>query len=505
MIPRRGFLGGLSAFAALGIRMDDAFAVSSSEIDGFGALRLSFGAFSDLHVASPAELPKVEKALRYFDSRNADAVLCSGDIADFGLAQQLKLVGELWKKVFPDGRGSDGRPVVNLMHYGDHDLSVSYANHPMAKKQWPDDVARRAGLIYTGDRGAIWKDAFGQDEPWAALVLKTVKGYPFVLSHFTRGEPGNRTGDNVPGLEEFLRQKAGEFDPKKPLFYSQHRIPRLTAGGKEVYGQDDGTVGRILSQYPNAVAFCGHCHLCAANERAIWQGAFTCIQVPGHRYCCSEEIGVENGYASADKWQKGPVKTMRACPGNSAGQLLFCRVYDRALVIERLEVSGKSVNHMGDDWVVPFSSFDLPAAKRPFNHDRRAQTLPPSVFPGNAKVTVDCVKDKDRANVLCEFFRVSFRAAAKCGDNPRGHKYAVLMQTRKDGAVCDAMTRLVYPNLYYYGDAADRRDVSAYFRRSEVEDGLEHRFLATPLNGMGRAGGTIVSEWGRFNWKKESK
>lgn len=491
-ITRRGFLGSALAVSATG-----AFAMPPGEAAsrlGLGEVRLRFGVLSDIHVTSPKQLPKIERALRRFDDWKADAVLCCGDIADFGLKQQLNLMGGLWKKVFPGGKGADGREVVNLFHYGDHDMAVNYADNHPAPELWPDAAERQAGLIFNGDRGQIWKDAFGAEEPWAPIVLRKVKGYPFVLSHFTRGEEGNRYGNNVPGLDTFMADHARDFDPKKPLFYSQHRIPRDTACGREVYGQDDGTVGGTLSRFPNAIAFCGHCHMNAANERSIWQGGFTCIQVPGHRYCTTES-GRENGYAQADKRRTGPAQTMRGVPCHSAGQALFCRVYDTALVVERVEISGKAVNHMGDDWVVPFASFTLPAAERPFAHGRRFREMPVPVFGSGAAVKAEIVKGTDRKGNEDEFVELTFPAAAKCAGHPRANDYDVALEAKENDGVREVLRKRFYPNLYHYGDASDSKEIVGRIRRSDVPKTGQHRFVVRPVNGMGRMGEAIATDW----------
>ena len=285
MTGRRSFLCGAmaaSAFAAKGVR---------AETDGIGDERLRLGVLSDIHITDRKQQPYFEQALRQLDAWKVDAVLACGDLADYGLKQQLELLAETWFKVFPGGKGSDGRTVVNLMHYGDHDMSVSYIDRDDAKALVPDDALRHASTIFKGDRKAIWEDCF--KEPWHPIEVKTVKGFPFVLYHFSRGTPDNPSGQNVPGLKEVLEKL--KYDPRKPLFFSQHRVPKCTAGGPYLYGQDGGDTTQLFAKYPNLVAFCGHAHLCASTEMSIWQGAFTCIQVPSLRYCCTLG-GRENAY-----------------------------------------------------------------------------------------------------------------------------------------------------------------------------------------------------------------
>ena len=192
------------------------------------------------------------------------------------------------------------------MHYGDHDMSQAYWDRPEAKEAWPDPEARKRGIIFDGDRKAIWERCF--KEPWAPIQLKTVKGYDFVLSHFTRGEPTNKYGHITPGLEEFFASH--KFDSKKPFFYSQHRVMRGTVLGSNAVNLDEGKSTKLFSKYPNLMAFCGHCHVSASSEKNIWQGAFTCVQVPSLIYCCTMG-GREIGYCRRDRVPPSPPKPVK--------------------------------------------------------------------------------------------------------------------------------------------------------------------------------------------------
>ena len=211
MIGRRVFLGATGAFATVAGRAARG-GVRPPEMQDIGEEKMRFGVLSDIHITTSKQQPYFEKALRQLDAWKVDGVLACGDLADYGLEQQLQLVADSWFKVFPDGKGSDGRTVVNLMHYGDHDMSQSYWDLEEARKAWPSAEARKNGIIFDGDRKAIWERCF--KEPWAPIQIKTVKGFDFILSHFTRGEPTNKYGHNTPGLEEFFA--ARKFDPAKP-------------------------------------------------------------------------------------------------------------------------------------------------------------------------------------------------------------------------------------------------------------------------------------------------
>ena len=104
-----------------------------------GPERMRLGVLSDIHVdvKDGGAMRKFDKALRAFDAWKADGVLACGDLADWGLDIQLEWVAKKWFEVFPDGKRSDGRPIANLMHYGDHDTS-GYLYRDFTKKLYPE-------------------------------------------------------------------------------------------------------------------------------------------------------------------------------------------------------------------------------------------------------------------------------------------------------------------------------------------------------------------------------
>lgn len=69
-----------------------------------------------------------------------------------------------------------------------------------------------------------------------------------------------------------------ELDPSRPFFYCQHDHPRGTCSSPYADDScDDGTSMRVLSGYPNCIAFSGRSHISLLEERTIWQGAFTSV------------------------------------------------------------------------------------------------------------------------------------------------------------------------------------------------------------------------------------
>ena len=478
-INRRNFIGGALAAVSANAR-------AVVDIGSLGKERMRFGVLSDVHVNIAGVKPHLEKTFRKLDSWRVDGILACGDLADLGLEQELQMLADTWFKVFPGGKSTlDGRNVTNLMHYGDHDMSVSYWNRPEVQKAIPDEETRRRSVIFDNDRKAIWERCF--KEPWTPIVHKKVKGYDFVLSHFTRGEPTNKYGHNTPGLEEFFAARA--FDPGKPIFYSQHRVMRNTVLGPSAANLDEGRSTKLFSKYPNLIAFCGHCHTSCSNEKNIWQGAFTCIEVPSLSYCCTMG-GRENGYCGADRSPPSPpkpAKTMRQHPSGRTHQGMFCIVYERAVVFRRWEFEHDK--QIGPDWVVPVESFAMKSCEKPFSYDFRAKNDPVPEFAQGAKIGLSRLKSKDRAGVGHDMIVVEFPPAV----NPRANDYEVtveLLQGDVERVLCQ---KRVFSPRYLYAEEMERENVTCLFTPEEVPYGWTVRYSVRPVNAFGAKGKAIAT------------
>ncbi|MCQ2392093.1 MAG: metallophosphoesterase [Kiritimatiellae bacterium] len=489
MLNRRGFIGAAGAFTAVAAQAGTPVARPT------GPVRLRLGLLSDIHVTDRRQLPYVEQAFRKLDSWKVDAILACGDLADYGLRQEIQLLAETWFKVFPDGHSAtDGRPVVNLLHYGDHDMAVNYVDRPDAKKLVPDDTVRHASLIFNGDmRKVAWEESF--KEPWHPIEYKVVKGYPFVLYHFSRGTPDNRSGQNVPGLAEFLEKLT--IDPKKPIFFSQHRIPKNTAGGEFAWGQDDGDTTKLFAKYPNLVAFCGHKHLSAVHENAIWQGAFTCVQVPSLRYCATLG-GRENSYCISDRPPKPPVQLMGEVHAD-VHQGMYCEIYDDALVIRRWDFAADAA--LGPDWVVPLASFAQPPEARPYAFANRAKTVPVAAFPPEAAISVTCARAADRLRVTRDVYEVSFPPAAGTEATPRAQDYEVEVVLRQCDVERVLLTKRVYSPDIYFAESRATNPVVCRFSTEEVPPGWLIAFRARPMTVFGVRGASIETPFEKRVWK----
>ena len=480
-LSRRGFIGAGIALAATG----------AGGFTARGERRLRLGVLSDIHITDERATEPFEAVLRIFDRAKVDGVLVCGDLADYGVVPQLEAVARAWFRVFPDGKGADGRPVANLMHFGDHDTTGStYRRCRPCVEMFPDEEAMKGvsiGRMDLAGRKAVWERCFR--EPWAPIVHKRVRGYDFVLAHFTRGEPGNAKGDNTPGLAEFL--SGLKLDSKRPFFYSQHRVYRRTVGGEFLWGQEDGTTGALFAaKYPNVVAFCGHSHETGADDLNVWQDGFTAIQVPSLRYCVTRG-GRENGFSLNDRGIRSPGYSM---PEMGVGEGYdFTRqgyvvdVYDEGLVVSRREF--KAGTRLGPDWHVPFA----PKRDGRYPHPTRAGTVAAPRFPAEAAVAVARVRTKDRAGVEREMFELRFPTAGSTPSSPRAYDYEVCVEAAREDVVQTVASRRFFSRIIY-GEASDR-EVVARIPVEDVPTDRLTRFAVRPVSAFGRRGGVICTEF----------
>lgn len=400
---RRGFIGGLTAaagFAATGLRAETR------------TRRLRLGILSDIHVSSPTDktlkscCELLEKGLRWLDAQGVDAVAMPGDLADMARVEELQAVAETWRKVFPGGKGADGRPVEHVLIYGNHE---SYPS-----------VAKPKAAIWTVGREKVWKDVFGED--FADVRVKTVKGYDFLCASW--GWETSKTG----GIGRFAELAAACAAKGRPFFEMQHAHLKDTCHGPNAWGHDDGASAAVLAKYPNAIALSGHSHLHLGDERAVWQKGFTSIGCGSFKYSDHNDgdfgpFGPENGNVPFSSAAKETMQGEKVMGYRDALQLFTCHqglvldLYDDGLVIRRHEFS--TGEDLGADWNVP-----LPAkAGGPFDPAKRPALFSVCEYAETAKLTVESAGP--RKNRFGDLHQVT-TLTVPCGRHTKGGELAGL-------------------------------------------------------------------------------
>ena len=329
MITRRSFFFG---FASTGL-----VALAKSPVAGLSSKpNLRIGLAADIHINQwRANTERYKAALKFFDSAKVDGVLIAGDLADSGVKGELKKVGAIWNAQFPGGKRSDGAPIANLMHYGDHDTGGYLCDrdgflkrHGLSGKTAEEIAAFKDANLLIRHREKDWEEAFG--EKYAPVKVVSVKGYDFVLVHF---DPR----DGSTGCTKAAREFLASYKPAagKPFFYSQHRIPfgltkyRAKKGGL----CDMGDATKALAKFKNAIALCGHGHRSFFDERSFYnENGRVCVEIPAVKF----PLAGDPGKSHEDK--------------EHPYQCFVMNVYDKVVEFERIDF--KSAAAIAEPWKV---------------------------------------------------------------------------------------------------------------------------------------------------------
>lgn len=358
-MTRRGFLSGSAAafgFGAFG-GWRGVLTAAAAQIPNMPP-DLTIGIISDIHIQYSRKganesfhgADVFRKTLEWFRDNGVDAVTVSGDLADHGLLCELEEIARIWYSVFPGGKAPDGRKVERLFVYGNHDFE-GYKYGGFAKKLYGENYAPH---IIRSDLGAAWRRAF--DEDYSDVWRKDVKGYTFVGAHWTADRCRGKEEQGVPLGAEWLKANARSLDPSKPFFYLQHPPAKNTCHGPWLWGHDDGRLVEALAGVPNAVVMTGHSHAPINSECAIWQGAFTSIDVGSLKYTGLElggtgDIGRENDKNPGAARAEDPWRIMGRLDTGDGHQGMIARVYGGKIVFERRDFGNMEL--LGPDWVVP--------------------------------------------------------------------------------------------------------------------------------------------------------
>ena len=473
---------------------------------------LVFGVLSDIHALLSDDLVSLvpdngvetfARALRWYDEQGIDALVLAGDITDLGLVRELRAVANAWFNVFPGDTAADGRHVERVFILGNHDA----VGMDFGKRLFPDDAERRRETIECDPRKA-WRDCFGED--FKQYFTKTVKGYKFFCSHWKPGVWCNGYSETAnSGCGEAFAAAMAECDPGKPFFYVQHPHPGDNLSGDGLYGnggwgQDDGSATKLLSRFPNAVAFSGHSHEPVTDERNLWRGAFTSLGTGSLRLVSASDVrnidetaGYENGGCGFSGPGGRDVARFDA-PKMMHDELhrhdirtgLLVSVYDDRIVVKRREfLSGLE---MGDDWVLP-----VPA--RPLSFGERATNSPPPQFPNGATLSANVVMGMTRGArhlgvepVEKPALRLDFPAATA-----GGHVIEYEIEARGDGGGRFATRICAIGGLYPPGHLKFALPERAIVALDRLPAGAK-TVAVTPLDSFGNRGHSLTAELGIF-------
>ena len=440
-VSRRAFVEGMALLAA-----GKAFAAPAGMFSN-DKPELTFGAISDIHILHSKYGWKVgttvlEKALLWYRQKNVDAVTIAGDLSEHGLIDELVMIGEAWRKIFPGNKGLNGNHVEKVFVTGNHDYEAWKYKGGFAQKLYPSPGELDRNKI-AGNYGKAWEMAFG--EKYEPIYMKNVRGYRFIGSHWMDGG-GKQWGER---LAKFVSGRKAELSDGKPFFYVQHPHLRNTVCSKySSKVSDDGKTSAVLGVFPNAVAFSGHSHWTLSDERSIWQGGFTAVNLGSlwrAGFCRTSNAvkGYENWRTPGIRSRSGnalaldKAKAMVQYPSaRNCHQGALVKVFADRIVIER--VSFATGQNIGDDWVIPLGD----AKNRPYDYALREKTIPAPQFPAGAKLEVKSVTAVNRGKERVKAVELSFPAANAVKDT-RPYDYMI--------EIVDAKGEKTYRNVLAQG------------------------------------------------------
>ena len=468
---RREFLQRSTALAGAAYLGSPALAETIATL---GEPNIVIGIVSDIHLRGTETASTFIHTLEYFRDQKVDGVIIAGDMADQGLLPQLKVVANAWFKVFPDNKGLNGKETVQLFIYGNHDMEAytwgSTINSVGAETAQAQGIGRQAA--------AAWKECF--KEEYLPIWMKTIKGYHFIGAHWANQ-------NSIPGLSDFLQEHNADLRADgKPFFYIQHPHPKDTCNCAWAWGRDDGTVTKLLGNYPNAVAFSGHSHSPLDDERDLWQGSFTSIGTSSLKYLYPMPAR-ENTYQ--DDWSAQPPSQMPKMDPSDGRQGMVMRVYDTAITFEKREFVYDEP--IGEAWYLPWPI----SATQPLSFENRAKQAAIPQFPAEAKATVTAGNGSDRYGTSQKQVTVHFPTVLKKNAGVRAFDYEVQVEYDWLDVRHIAATKRVFSPKCYLGENKEEGDVRCVFGANELPKDFAYRFAVRPCNCFGGKGNPIYTDW----------
>ena len=211
---------------------------------------LRFGAISDNHLDNrqPDSWARTKMAFEFFKKHKVEFFVNSGDITNTFQPDMFKLWRKMYLEVFSD---EAARPDFLMIPAG-HDKSGAESTAA--------GYAEFAKLTGSG----------------AVNPVKVVKGYHFVsLAQW----------ENSKILKKNLEAAIAASKPGQPVFVITHVPPKGTTLGSTSKAGGDPSLRPMLNQYPQVISLAGHTHNRLMDERAIWQGEFTAVNLGSIAYC----------------------------------------------------------------------------------------------------------------------------------------------------------------------------------------------------------------------------
>lgn len=439
---RRNFIGCIGALPLVGV--GTAFA------DEKPLLRI--GVLTDTHVGrTKSTCGRVRQAHDLFRRHSVEMIVNVGDVADYhfptGYAAYRKTVEEAYAGVPAAERPKE------LFVYAAHDYFNYRGN---SRKEW----AQHATEAYA----QMQRHIGAENGPYAQ---GSIKGFPYVVL------PQVMTGGVDFAKCEKMIADAVTANPGKPVFVFAHEPP----AGTTRCGTGHPKKRAIFNKYPQVVNISGHTHGTLAEERAIWQGEFTSVNVGCLQKWGSGRSGAV-GYSSPAMQNYG---------------VLIVDVYSSRIVFRRFDVRDGAEYRAENPWMIPWP-FDPASAPYSLKNRKDMYTVPR--FAEGAALSVMDSK--------MESGGVQLTVPATSGE-PRPFVYRVRMDRLDDEGKWSVHTRRDFIGDVWQREHERPAKYEQEFPSAYFEPGRKYRFRVAPVNFWGREGEVIEVEFAapECNFKSE--
>lgn len=427
-IARREFIGCAGAFSLSAAGTGIAWAKEKP--------LLRIGIMTDTHVLeTKASCRRVKQACSLFRKHGVDMVAHIGDLADNHYPKGYAAYREVVDEVFA-GMPAGTRP-QELFVYAAHD-TFAYRGYKK-RSEWSKYIDEAYADMQRHLRA-----------PNGTYASGTIKGFAYV----TFPQTGTK-GVDWARIEKMIAD-AVETNPGKPVFVFAHIPPANTTRT----GRGDPRYTALFSKYPQIVNISGHTHGSLADERAIWQGAFTSVNA-----------------GCLQNWGDG----RDGIAGNSVRRIseygvVVLEVFADRLVFRRFDVRDGEEHQADRPWIVPWP-FD--PATAPYRPEIRKGRSPLPAFARGAALKV--VPDGANGD------GVTLVIPAAAGET-RAYAYRVWLDRDDANGGWKPLAR-----RDFFGDFCqprrnwavehEQKFVSAYF-----EGNSRYRFRVSPVNCWGVEG-----------------
>ena len=427
---RRTFLGTFGLGAAASLVGPAAFAAPKRPLFRVGLL-------TDTHIHdNPKSCDRVEKAMRLLKREKVDVICHLGDLANEFAPHGFEEYRRQLDLAFGD------KTPLTLYAFGGHDRN--------GYKLKPGEKNREESVF------AIMREKMKIPHDLCDIV--DFKGYKFVIlqEYFS-----------LKTAEELVEKAIAANRPGRPVFVLEHEPAWNTTCDSVVWG--NRKILSVLSKHPEVVHFSGHNHCSLRDERTIWQGAFTEVNLGCLDYWGGEEA---NFATRRNDWKPKAGHTVAVMD-----------VFPGALVIHRFSINDGAECRPLDPWTLPVPLDATKGAYRP--SARKAKSKPP-VWTKGAALAVEWKTDG-----LFRGYTLSFPEAKHRDETFR---YTAELFEKKAGAWARVTLKERMGEFWKNPGSARSKAITIDFPDGYFTAGGDYRFAVKPMDFYGNFGKPLVVE-----------